>query len=67
VNDIYSSEARNEAQELRTLYFTSLNRATKKEVWARVFQVVSDNPQMLTREVIKKLEAVRDEDGAGPS
>lgn len=39
----------------------------KCDVWATVFQIVSDNPQMATREFIKMLEAARDADGAGPS
>lgn len=42
-------------------------RKAKCDVWATVFQIVSDNPQMATREFIKMLEAARDADGAGPS
>lgn len=38
----------------------------KHEVWEAVFQVVSDNPQMATREFIRKLEAARDADQCGP-
>lgn len=42
-------------------------QAARRDVWSNVFQVVSDNPQIATREFIKKLEALRDEAGCGPS
>lgn len=38
----------------------------QKETWEQVFQIVSDNPQMFSREAIKKLEAARERAGAGP-
>lgn len=44
----------------------SNTQQAKREVWEAVFQIVSDNPQMATREFIKQLEAARDEDGCGP-
>jgi len=37
-----------------------------RETWLKVFQIVSDNPQMFTREAIRKLEALREADGQGP-
>lgn len=37
-----------------------------RAVWAKVFQILSDRPDMATRELIRQLEAARDADGAGP-
>lgn len=42
-------------------------KAAQRDVWADVFQIVSNNPQMATREFIKKLEAARDAGGHGPA
>lgn len=41
-------------------------KAAQRETWAKVFQIVSDNPQLATREFIQLLEAARDEAGCGP-
>lgn len=38
--------------------------AAKKDAWANVFQVVSDRPDLATREFIKRLEAARNTDNA---
>lgn len=39
----------------------------RKETWQKVFQVVSDCAYRDDRELIKLLEASRDEDGCGPT
>lgn len=36
-------------------------------IWTTVFNIVSNNCDQLSRDVIKKLEAARDEDGVGPA
>lgn len=41
-------------------------KAAQRETWAVVFQIVSDYPHLASREFIKRLEAARGEDGAGP-
>lgn len=41
-------------------------QAAQKATWAEVFQIVSDNPQMATRELIRTLEAARESAGYGP-
>ena len=41
-------------------------RAAVIKTWEKVFQIVSDRPDLVTREHIKRLEAARDADGAGP-
>lgn len=41
-------------------------KAAQSDTWSTVFQIVSDNPQMATREFIRLLEAARERAGAGP-
>lgn len=54
-------------RDLRRIMNTDTNiQQAKREVWEAVFQVVSDNPQLATREFIRKLEEARDMDGCGP-
>lgn len=40
--------------------------AAKKDVWATVFQLVSNRPDFCTHQFIKMLELERGKDGAGP-
>lgn len=46
--------------------WSDAQKDAQKETWEQVFQIVSDNPQMFSREAIKKLEAARERAGAGP-
>ena len=39
----------------------------QSDVWADVFQVVSDHAHMASREFIRKLEAARETAGYGPA
>lgn len=61
----YETQQR-DLQRIMAIQESDDTRRAKRAVWATVFQIVSDNPQMATREFIKKLEAARGEDGCGP-
>lgn len=41
-------------------------QAAQSDTWGAVFQIVSDNADLATREFIRLLEAAREEDGYGP-
>ena len=41
-------------------------RTARRDLWGTMFQIVSDNADLATREFIRLLEAAREEDGYGP-